>query len=432
MSASIVIPTTMRRETVAPVVEAALASIAGIPGAEVILVLNGPSEGRRPLEVRSPSLRVIECPAHRASAARNVGLRRARNDAVLFTDDDCLISPEWVKRLTQRLDEGEAALATPLKMRRAGPVTTFIDYQRTFHPRPIDAATVEFPIGASVGIRRDLIGFAFDDGLERGDDVLLGARLRDAGISTNYVADAPAPIHLVPERLQEVTTRFFTYGTTSANVLLRRHRPQFSIPYATPLYSSLCRNAIATPRRFEEIADPSLRQAFAALELMVLAGLLVGYLDEAGRLLGREIIRLDEEALANGWLEIEHRLREDFAWDGEWAQLPVDFGRWFTPRETRAPVLAAEIAENLTSNAPLTHEPGPDPDLDRGGELIGRRAEEIWVKVNEVWGELRDGRLPAEEDAIASRLREDGVAFRDGLQTMEAIALGPVQPALPA
>ena len=429
MSASIVIPTTMRRETLEPAIQAAVAAVAGMPGGEVMVVANGPTEGRRALELRSPSLRVVECPVPRTAAARNVGLREARNDVILFTDDDCIVSPEWAERLTHRLRNGEASVTTPLKMRRDGPVTTFLDYQRIFHPRPIDASTVEFAIGACIAVRRDVIDFGFEEDLTAGDDAQFGARLRDRGISTVYVTEAPPPLHLVPERVESVTGRFFQYGTSNANNLLRKDRPQYSVPYAIPLYASLCSVQSATPRRFEEIADPNLRQTFAALEQMLVASLLVGYLDQAGRELGREIIRLDREGLNAGWLEIERRLQEDFAWTGDWHRLPLDYGRWLTPRQTSATVLATDVAENLTGNAPLMQEAGPDPDLDRGGDQITRKSEEIWARVNETWSEVREGRVPAEEEAIARRLREEGVDFRDGMQTMEAIALGPVQAA---
>jgi glycosyltransferase involved in cell wall biosynthesis len=427
VSASIVIPTTMRRDTVAGVVEAALAAVSQMPGGEIILVPNGPADRRRPLEFRSPRLRVVECPVPRASAARNAGMREARNEVVLFTDDDCLISAEWVARLTRRLGNGAIAVATPVEIRREGPVTTFLDYQRIFHPRPIDASTVVYGHGASVGVRRDLAGVAFDDDMEAGDDVQFGTRLREAGVSTAYDAHAPPPVHLVAEGVETLAARFFRYGTSLANVFLHKDRPQFSIPHATTLYSSLCRNEIATPRRFEELADPSLREAFATFERILLGAFLVAYLAEAGRALGREIIRVDQEGLAAGWLQIESRLESAFGWDGDWRQLPLDFGRWLRSRETRAPVLAPDVADNLRRNAPLTRRAGPDPDLDRGADQIARQAEEIWVTVNEIWHDLREGRLDARVDPIDCRLRGAGVSFREGLQTMETIALGPVR-----
>ncbi|HEY1237768.1 MAG TPA: glycosyltransferase [Solirubrobacterales bacterium] len=427
VSATIVIPTTLRRESVAPVVEAALASVAGSPSGEVILVPNGPMADRRPLEVRSPRLRVIECPVARTPAARNVGLRAAHNEVVLFTDDDCLISAEWVERLARRLGEGEVAIATPLEVRREGPVTTFLDYQRIFHPRPIDGATTYYGLGASFGTRRDLIDVTFDEELASGDDVQFGNRLRDDGFSIAYETEATPPVHLIAEGVESLATRFANYGESNARVYLARDRPEVSIPHPTSLYRSVCRNEITTPRRFEELADPSLRQLFATLEWILVGAVVIGYLSEAGRILDREIIRVDREGLSAGWLEIERRLVSRFPWEGDWSALPVDLDRWLTPRETTGPAMAPDVSDNLMRNATLVVEPGPDPALDRGAELVARRAEEIWAKVNAIWGDLRGRAMPAEIGAVAQRMRESGVSFREGIQTMEAIALGAVR-----
>jgi hypothetical protein len=302
-------------------------------------------------------------------SARNAGLARARNDIVLLTDDDCLTSPEWAERLTRRLREGEVSIAT-VRMRRDGPVTSILDYQRIFNPRPVDGMTVDYPLASCMGIRQDLVGFWFDDDLDSGDELQFGARLRDAGITTAYDTEAPPPLHLVLERLESVTERFYRYGVSNARVLIRKDRPEFSIPTATALYSSLCGNRVTTPRRFEEVADPQLRQAFATLELALLGSFLAGYLDEAGRGLGREIIRLDRRSWDAGWHEIERRLEDDFAWDGDWGRLPVDFARWLAPREPRAPALSPEVAAILRQGAPLTLEAVSELEIDRAASVI--------------------------------------------------------------
>lgn len=418
----------MRRATVAPVVEAAVAAVSSMENGEVILVANGPAEGRRELGFRSPRLRLIECRVPRQSAARNLGLREAENDVVLFTDDDCLLAPEWPQHLARRLRGGDLAVATPLEMRRDGPVTTFLDYQRIFHPQPIDASTADYGLGASIGIRRDLVGSSFDAEMGPGDDVQFGRSLRDAGISTAYVTEAPPPIHLLPERLESLTGRFIRYGTSNAVLFLRKDRSAFSIPHATSLYSSLCRNDLATPRRFEEVADPDLRTMFALYELILLGCFLVGYLGRAGEILGREIIRVDDAALAEGWRRIERKLVGALDEDRDWERLPIDHALWLTPRHGKRPAFAAEVGENLTRNAALTEQPRLDPELDQCADEMARRADEVWLSANEILGELRDGQLVAQTDPIAWRLREVGVAFREGAQMIETIALGPVEP----
>ena len=428
MGASVVIPTTMRRETLTPVVEAALAAVSPLETGEVIVAANGPSEGRRPLEVRSPRLRVLECPVPSVSSARNMGKREAVNDVVLFTDDDCLMSPGWPGHLADRLRNGDIAVATPLETRRDGPVTTFLDYQRIWEPRPIDASTAAWGLGASMGIRRDLVGIDFDEGMTAGDDVKFGCDLRDAGIAIGYVTDAPPLIHLLPEDLETITARFIVYGRTNAIHLLRHDRPEFSIPDATSLYSSLCHNEIATPRRFEEIGEPELRELFATYHLIQLGCLLVGYLDEAGKILGRRVISADPEALAEGWGKIERRL-SSLAGQRDWERLPIDFEGWLTPREGKRPALGADVAAHFAQCAGLTREPGPDLDLDAGTELVRRRAERVWRESNAILSDLREGRLAPDEEALNERLRGAGISCREGAQVIETIAQGAIEPA---
>jgi glycosyltransferase involved in cell wall biosynthesis len=427
LTVSIVIPTTLDRATVDLSVTAALSAVSTVPGGEVLLMTNGPAEARRPVTVRSPRLRVIESPVGEIAAARNLGLRKAHNDVVLFTDDDCLVEAGWCDGLATRLREGAAAVATPIDVRREGPVTTFLDYQRVFYPPPIDSTTVRFPVGASGGVRRDLIGVSFDEAMHSGEDAEFGSRLHDAGIAIAMAEDAPPPIHLVPERLESITARFANYGAGNARLFLRNGRTSYSVPYATVLYASLCTNEIVAMRRFEEIVDPAVRERFAIYDLLLLAGFLVGYLSEAGEILGREIIRVEGDRLADGWGEIERSIGQEPTRVRDWEQLALDFDRWSTPRAGKRPALATDLAENLSRYAGLIESPRPDPELDGWGDQAAREADETWESANRIWRELREGRLVASFDAIASRLRESGVAFREGAQMIETIAQGPVQ-----
>ncbi len=428
MSVSVVIPTTLRRDVLRDAAEAAIAAVSALDGGEVIVVANGPTEGRVALELRSPKLRVLECETASASAARNLGTREAANDIVLFTDDDCLSSSGWCEVLEARLRNADVAVATPLKMSRDGPVTTFLEYQRVYHPPPLDASTVRYPVGASTGIRRDLVRVRFDEELFSGDDAEFGDQVREEGDAIVLVPEAPPPIHAMPEDIDSITGRFWRYGRGNAIRFLSRYRPACSVPHITSLYASLSRNEAATQRRFEEIADPRVREIFATFDLMLLGSFLAGYLSEAGRILGREIVRADSDALALGWEEIAARLNRGAIDDQDWERLPIDYGRWSVPRARARPGLAGAVGENLAANAPLAEPPGPDPDLDVWADPAATRAEETWATANRILQELAAGELSPEVEPIAARLRKEGLPFREGAQMMETIAQGPTVP----
>jgi GT2 family glycosyltransferase len=428
MSASVVIPTTMRRATTAAAVASALAAVNRLEGGEVIVVANGPREGRRRLELRSPLLRVLESPEARPASARNLGLREAANNVVLFTDDDCLMPAEWPERLASRLRTDAAAVATPVEVRREGPVTSFLDYQRIFDPRPLDASTVGFGIGASLGIRRDLVDVVFDERMMFGDDVEFGYSLRDRGIPTVYVPEAGPLVHLLPESLESITERFHRYGRSNAILSLGGGRTGLSVPRAAPLYTSLLDNRVLAPRRFEELADPEVRMLFATCDLIQLGSFLVGYLSGAGEILRRKIIDVDREALERGWDEIEATL-EPARPDRDWGMLPVDLGRLATAREGKRPALAAEIGRHLSRSAGLVGGTAANSELDWTTGEIEQRNERTRRRSNAVWAEVRQGALVPEVDPVARRLRDVGVAYREGMHMIEASTQGPVEPA---
>jgi glycosyltransferase involved in cell wall biosynthesis len=43
-----------------------------------------------------PRLRIVHDPGRGLSHARNVGIRETTGDVILFTDDDCMVAPDWV------------------------------------------------------------------------------------------------------------------------------------------------------------------------------------------------------------------------------------------------------------------------------------------------------------------------------------------------
>ena len=81
---------------------------------EMFVVDNGSTDGScDDVEQRFPPFRVIRLGENRgAGGARNAGLRQARNDRILFIDNDVALTERCVTRLSQALDDHpDAALA---------------------------------------------------------------------------------------------------------------------------------------------------------------------------------------------------------------------------------------------------------------------------------------------------------------------------------
>ena len=84
-----------------------------VADAEVLVIISGTSPGPRRHSTDSPAVRFVRCLSEGAGAARNVALREARHDIVLFTDDDCEVSPSWCAALAAELGSGAVAAVGP-------------------------------------------------------------------------------------------------------------------------------------------------------------------------------------------------------------------------------------------------------------------------------------------------------------------------------
>jgi glycosyltransferase involved in cell wall biosynthesis len=78
-----------------------------VRGTEIIVVEQGePSAARICSELGIEGI-VVSDEGRGASRARNIGIRRARGDVVLFTDDDCQVPRDWVRRHLDALSDPE-------------------------------------------------------------------------------------------------------------------------------------------------------------------------------------------------------------------------------------------------------------------------------------------------------------------------------------
>lgn len=114
------------------------------------------------------------------SRAGNMGLRTARGDLLLFTDDDCIVQEDWVERMTAALDQEPiiaGTIASPTKNRMK--LCHNIDEFHPFLPGR-KAGPGNFIAGANMGFRRSVLeelnGFCESEQLCRDMELILRAR----------------------------------------------------------------------------------------------------------------------------------------------------------------------------------------------------------------------------------------------------------------
>jgi GT2 family glycosyltransferase len=152
---------------------------------------------------------------------RNVGVRAARGDIIVFTDSGCLPNDGWLERMIAPLRRGENAVAGTSQDLSGGLVFPSAHIGRVEHTGDL-TYLVECPT-LNFGFRRavyDKIG-GFDEHFEYGSDVDFTWRLNDAGYKVLYASDASLRHDYGESRRRN--RRSYLYGKARAR-LYRKHR----------------------------------------------------------------------------------------------------------------------------------------------------------------------------------------------------------------
>jgi GT2 family glycosyltransferase len=144
---------------------------------------------------------------------RNLGVRAARGEVVVFLDAGCRPGSDWLERLLAPIDAGRAAVV--VGGRRNDADSRYAVGQAAEHLVE-EAPTLNMALTAEVLAR---VG-PFDEAFSYGSDVDLCWRLGDLGVRILMVPTAEVAVHWGSARRQ--TTRAWYYGAARAR-LYRKH-----------------------------------------------------------------------------------------------------------------------------------------------------------------------------------------------------------------
>jgi len=163
---------------------------------EVIVVENGSSLFDDIVELDRTSVRYVHTNTPNRAAARNIGLDAARGQLLLMTDADCVVAPDWIDQMSQRLAVGSfGAIGGSIHKYRPHSLTqrygiTVVDGQRQLSYLP--ALSLPYVASANAGYLTDIlreIG-GFDEAFKSGEDVDICYRLGLSGHGIGIALEA--------------------------------------------------------------------------------------------------------------------------------------------------------------------------------------------------------------------------------------------------
>jgi len=217
------------------------------PSFEIIVVDNGSTDGTREVTSKYPVKTVLES-SRGAYRARNKGIARAQGEIVAFTDSDCVVDRNWLRKLAESYSDetvgGVGGLVSPYKTDRLigefaslGPQEIFQSPQRV----KIKQSTKSFPHSAlgsgNMSFRKEIlleVGGFFEELIACADYDLCW-KVQRAGYQLIYEPEAIV-YHKPRTSLSELIRQYYGLGVSEPKLLTVQRDVLSYIEFKTYLF----------------------------------------------------------------------------------------------------------------------------------------------------------------------------------------------------
>ena len=216
MSVSIIIPTFNGASRIGNCLDALLCQTVA-PDAEILVINDGSTDGTEEVVARYSGVRLITQSNAGPAAARNRGALEARGTIILFTDDDCEPTPEWLAAMIEPFKDPDVAGAKGIyRTRQRSLAARFvqIEYEDKYR-RMSDLPQIDFIDTYSAGFRRnrflEINGYDTSFPVACAEDVELSYRMSARGWTMRFV---PAAIvyHTHPDTLWRYLNKKYKFA----------------------------------------------------------------------------------------------------------------------------------------------------------------------------------------------------------------------------
>jgi GT2 family glycosyltransferase len=211
LSASVIVPTYNRKERLARLLQSLERTAAAVPGLEVVVAVDGATDGTAEMLAGCSMpyrLRVLTQANAGPGAARNLAMRAADGDVLIFLDDDVTPSPGCIERHLAVHRHNDAAVVIGAMLPPPGyRMAPWLEWEAATLKTQYEAMLAGlyaptprqfFTANASVRRVHALAVTGFDETFRRAEDVEFAFRLRDAGLG--FYFEPAASVTHEPDR----------------------------------------------------------------------------------------------------------------------------------------------------------------------------------------------------------------------------------------
>lgn len=235
---SVVVPTYNRCHLLSNCLRSLNEQTIGISSYEVIVVDDGSTDDTPEVIEefrRSSKLKLINLRQKNRgpAAARNLGIKSAAGQLVAFTDDDCEVTPDWLKRLVEDFtDDKVAGVGGIGKQKTIGNINDYLYYEKMLEPS-VSNGKVLYLVTANACYRKKILEAVggFDERIRfpGGEDPDLSLKILERGYQLRRNPQCIV-YHQYPETLQGMFRMFYNYGRGRQLIHLKWGEKYFTRP----------------------------------------------------------------------------------------------------------------------------------------------------------------------------------------------------------